>query len=92
MFASLRRRRDLTPVSNVCETAPKYLFSAPKGLNQLPEAFRISSQPEWQMAFLTGQSWCILKSWYTGEDLEQEFRRCFADGHNPKFCFVCGAG
>ena len=48
MFASLRRRRDLTPVSNVCETAPKYLFSAPKRLNQLPEAFRISSQPDLQ--------------------------------------------
>ena len=94
MFASLRRRRDLTPVSNVCETAPKYLFSAPKGLNQLPEAFEfpLNLIGKSTMAFLTGQSWCILKSWYTGEDLEQEFRRCFADGHNPKFSFVCGAG
>ena len=34
------------------------------------------------MAFLTGQSWHILKSWYTGAGPEQEFRCCFADGLN----------
>ena len=34
------------------------------------------------MAFLTGQSCHVLKSWYTGWDLEQGFRRCFADGLN----------
>ena len=34
------------------------------------------------MSFLTGQSWRLLKSWYAGEDPEQGFRRCFADGLN----------
>ena len=34
------------------------------------------------MAFLTGQSWRALKSLYTGGNLEQRLRRCFADGLN----------
>ena len=34
------------------------------------------------MAFLTGQSWRVLKSWCTGGRPEQEFRNCFADGLN----------
>ena len=34
------------------------------------------------MAFLTGQSWRVLKSWCTGGSLEQGFWRCFADGRN----------
>ena len=36
---SLRRRRHLTPVSNVCEVAPISLISAgaPDGLNEVPE-------------------------------------------------------
>ena len=42
------------------------------------------------MAFLTGQSWRVVKSWYTGGAPEQGFRRCCADG--PAFSFVCGAG
>ena len=32
------------------------------------------------MTFSTGQSWRVLKSWYTGDGPEQGFRRCFADG------------
>ena len=34
------------------------------------------------IAFLMGHSLCILKSWYTGGDLEQGFCHCFADGLN----------
>ena len=34
------------------------------------------------MVFLTGQSWCVLKYWFTSGSLEQGFRRCFADGLN----------
>ena len=30
------------------------------------------------MAFLTGQSWCVLASWYTVGGPEQGFWRCFA--------------
>ena len=46
--------------------------------------FRIPVHPEGKstMAVLTGQSWSLLKSWYTGGDPEQGFRRCFADGLN----------
>ena len=53
-----------------------------------------SPQHDWQlmMAFLTGQSWHILKSWYTGGDLEQGFQCFFTDRLNQRFGFVCGAG
>ena len=45
------------------------------------------------MTFLTGQSWRVLKSWYTGERPEQGFRRCFALRRiKLKFSFVCDAG
>ena len=30
--------------------------------------------------FLTSQSWCVMKSWYTGGGPEQGFWRFFADG------------
>ena len=34
------------------------------------------------LAFLSGQSWHVFKSWYTGGDPEQGFQHCFADGPN----------
>ena len=39
-------------------------------------------QSDWQIdnGFLTGLSWCVLKSWYTGGNTEQGFQHCFADG------------
>ena len=76
---SLRHRRNLNSVSNVCEAAPISLFWAPNGLNELPE-FPFNLIGKSTMAFLTGQSWGVLKSWYTGGSLEQGFRCCFADG------------
>ena len=36
-ICSLRGRRNLTLVSDICEAAPKSLFGAPNGLNKLPE-------------------------------------------------------
>ena len=42
------------------------------------------------MAFLTGQSWRVSKSWYTGGGPEQGFRGCFADGLNQSL-FSCVA-
>ena len=75
----LRHRRNLTSVSNVCEAAPISLFWAPNGLNELPE-FPFNLIGKSTMAFLTGQSWRVLKSWYTCGGLEQGFRCCFADG------------
>ena len=49
--SSLRRKRNLTSVSNVCETAPRFLFWVPKGLNSLinESASRISFHPDWQI-------------------------------------------
>ena len=41
------------------------------------------------MALLTGQSWQVLKSWYTGGGPEQGFWHCFADRLNQKFISVC---
>ena len=80
---SLRRRRNLTPVSDVCEAAPRSLFCAPNGLKELPEMcfeFPFILIGKCTKAFLTGQSWHVLKSWYTAGDPEQGFRRRFADG------------
>ena len=55
---SLRRRRHLTSISNVCS-------------NELPQVgcevpFILIGKKT--MAFLTDQSWRILKSWYTDKD------------------------
>ena len=36
----------------------------------------------WRYSFWTGQSWHVLKSWYTAGGPEQGFLRCFADRHN----------
>ena len=54
---SLRRRRNLTPVSYVCKAALKSLFWAPNGLNELPEVrleFAFNLIGKSRMAFLTG--------------------------------------
>ena len=55
------------------------------GLNELPEVpfeFPFILIGKLKMAFLTGQSWRVLKSWNTGEGREQGFQRCFTDGLN----------
>ena len=62
-------RRSLTSVSNVCEAAPISLFWAASRLNELLEMyfqFPFILIGKSTMAFLTGQSCCILKCWYTG--------------------------
>ena len=72
-------------VSNVCEAAPGYLFWASNGLNKLPKMrleFPFILIGKSSMSLLTGHSCRVLKSWYTGGDPEQGFRRCFADGLN----------
>ena len=82
---SLHRRRNLTLVSNVCKVVLKSLFWALNGLKELPEMsfkFPFNLIGKSTMAFLTGQSWHVLKSWYTGGGVEQGFQHCFADGLN----------
>ena len=59
----------LTLISNVCEAAHVSLFWAPNRLNELPEMrFEICFNliGELTVAFLMGQSWHAIKSWYTG--------------------------
>ena len=66
-FHSLNRRRNLTPVSNICEAAVRSLFWTPTGFNELLEVcfeFPFNMIGELAMASLTGQSWRVLKSWY----------------------------
>ena len=82
---SLCRRPKLTPVSNVCEAAPIFLFKALNGLNELPEVsfeFPLNLIGKSTMAFLTSQSSRVLKSCYTGGNPEHGFWRSFADGLN----------
>ena len=68
--------------SNVYEAESRSFFWATNGLNKLPKVrfeFPFNLIGKSTMAFLTGQSWCILKSWYTGWDPEQRFWHCFID-------------
>ena len=63
------RRCYLTRISNVCEAVHIPLFWAPNRLNELPEMrFEICFNliGELTVAFLMGQSWHAIKSWYTG--------------------------
>ena len=81
---SLLRRSSLTAVSNVCEAAPRLWFWAPTDSTNYRKCVSNFLQPDWQISngFLTGHSWRLLKSWYTGRSPEQGFGRCFADGFN----------
>ena len=59
-----------------CEEIPRSLFWARNKLNELPEEcfeFSFALIGKSTMAFLTGQSWSVLKSWYTGGDPQQGF-------------------
>ena len=81
----LHHRFNLTLVCNICEVVPRALVCAPYGLDKLPEVcfeFPFNMIGKSTMAFLTGQSWCKLKSWYTGGDPEQGFWHYFADRLN----------
>ena len=73
---SLRRWRNLTSVCNVWEAVPRSLFWAPNGFNELPEVrfkFPFILIGKLAMAFLTGKSWHVLKSWYTGGARNKDF-------------------
>ena len=58
---------------------------APNGLNKLPKMhfkFCFIFIGKLKMTFLTGQSWRLLKSWYSAGGPEQGFRCCFTEGLN----------
>ena len=86
MLDSLRCRCNQTPVSNICEAVPISLTWVPYGLNKLLEMhfeFPFNLVGKSTTAFLTGQSWHVLKSQYTGGgSAEQGVWCCFADGLN----------
>ena len=66
----------------------KQMVWIPNGLNKLPKVhfkFCFIFVGKSTMAFLTGQSWRILKSWYSAGDPEQGFWRCFPDGLNKSW-------
>ena len=44
------------------------------------------------VASLKGQSWHILKSWYTGGDPEQEFHCFYPEELDQKFSSIFGTG
>ena len=66
----LRRRSNLTPVSNVCEAELISFVLGPQRTQWLPEA-----------CFANHDAYSN-RGWYTGAGPEQGFRRCFADGPN----------
>ena len=84
LYGSLRPRRSLTSVSNVCEPVPISLFWGSNGFNELPGVrfeFPFNLIGKLTVVFLTGQSSRVLKSSVVHRwSQEQGFRRCFADG------------
>ena len=82
---SLCGRVNLTSVGIICEAVLRSVFCAPKDSMNYWKCLS-NFLPCWlanqQWLFLTGQSWHVLKSWYTGGNPEQEFWHCFADGLN----------
>ena len=69
---SLRPRRNLTTVSDVCEAVPRSLLWACKEFHELPEVsfeFSFKLIGKSTLASLArDQSWRVLKSWQTGGD------------------------
>ena len=80
-LSSLRRRSNVTLVSNVWEAAPRSLFWPPNGFNEEQEVcfeFLFILIGKSAIAFLTGQSLRLLKSWYPcgpGTRISALFRR-----------------
>ena len=79
----------------MCEAALISLFWTSSRLKALPQKcfeFPFNLIGKLTMDFLTGQSWHILKSSYTGRGPGQGFWCCFADGLNQKLTSISGAG
>ena len=93
IIASLRRRCNLTWVSNICKAAPLSLFWAPNELDELQEEhfeFPFILIGKSIMTFFTGHSRHVLTSCYTGGwGPIQGFRYWFTDGLNQ--CLVSSA-
>ena len=93
----MRHRCNLTPVHNVYKVVTINSFSAPNRLNKLLEMhfkfpFNLIGKFTLGGAFLTEQSWLLLKSWYTIGGPDKGFLHCFADRLNQNFSFLCDSG
>ena len=80
--ATLLRRRNLNPVSDVCLAGLISLLWVPNRLNELLEMlfkFPFNLIGKLTMADLTGQSWHILKTWYKSGGPGHRFWNCFTD-------------
>jgi len=72
-----------TLASDVCKETLSSLFWAPKeSIIGSAFLFSLTLIGKSIRSFLTGQSWHVLKSWYTGVYPEQGFSHCFAMGLN----------
>ena len=92
LVVSVYHQHNLTLVSNLRKAVPKSLFWALNGLNNLTEmCFEFPCNPigKATMAFLTGQSWRALKSWYTGGASNKDFGiTSQTDLTRVKFCLL----
>lgn len=85
---SMRCRRNLTAVNNVCEGAPNSVFWTPKGFNELPEVrfgFHFTFIGYCQSG---DQSLHVLKVWYTEQGNVALLRRRYL----PRLTYVRTAG
>ena len=76
-------RAPIILVINVWEGAPIFLLQAPSTNHQKHVSnFPSTWLANWRYSFWTGQSWHVLKFWYTAGGPEQGFLSCIADRHN----------
>ena len=74
-----KRKRVVTSANS--EAAPRSLFWAAKGLNELRRVrFELIGKKTVFFFFLRGQTWRVPKSRNTSGDPEQRFRRCLGHG------------
>ena len=89
---SLGRRCNLTPVSNVCEAAPRSLFLAPTNSTNyrkcVSKVFPFILIGKSTMAFFTRQSRYTIqaRSWSLSRDV---FERCMSTGSEPFSLLMC---
>ena len=96
LYGSLRRRRSLTSVSNVCEPLPISLFWAPNGFNELPGVrfeFPFNLIDKLTVVFFNRPIIAhtqILSGTQVGP--RTRISALFRRRTLPEFSFVCGAG
>ena len=87
-------RHNLTPASNFCEAAPRFLFWPEADSKNYHICFEFPFNLTGQLnnGFLTGQPWGILKFYYTAKDLAQGFGCWLKEGLKQRISSVHGTG